>query len=89
VSSHRGSSLIFLGFSVIAFIISYGIVYLIAAAVLGSFFSLDLPDMDSDWQDMNDTMESQVRWLLPVAMMVGIFMLVLKVLMVASVRGRD
>jgi hypothetical protein len=45
--------------------------------------------MDSDWQDMNDTMESQVRWLLPVAMMVGIFMLVLKVLMVASVRGRD
>ena len=89
MSSHRGSSLIFLGFSVIAFIISYGIVYLIAAAVLGSFFSLDLPDMDSDWQDMNDTMESQVRWLLPVAMMVGIFMLVLKVLMVASVRGRD
>ena len=78
-----------MGFSVLAFIISYGIVFLIAGAVLGPFFSMELPTMDSDWQEMNDTLENQVRWLLPVAMMVGVFMLILKVLMVASVRGRD
>lgn len=88
---HRGSSLVFLGFSVILFLISYGIMYLVMPMVLGQFFTVlgDMTIADAGWQAVYDQNEATVQFLVPLAATVGIFIFVIKVLMVASVRGRD
>lgn len=83
------SSLVFLGFSVIMFIISYGIGFFLIPMVLGTFFSVDLPIGNPEWQATNTQIQNIIQWLTPAAMMMGIFILFIKVLMVASVRGRD
>lgn len=82
------SSLLFLGFSVIAFIITYGIMFMLAPIILGSFFSIEV-DMNESWSDTRNEVQTVVQWLIPLIPTVGIMILVLKVLMVASVRGRD
>jgi len=82
------SSLIFLGFSVIAFVISYGIMFMLVPTILAPFFSIEIA-ITPEWEDTRAETEDIVRWLIPVTAMIGIFMLVIKVLMVASVRGRD
>jgi len=83
------ASLVFLGFSVILFIISYGIMFSIVPLILGAFFSLDVPISDPDWAATRTETEGVIRWLIPLVPTIGIFILVIKVLMVASVRGRD
>lgn len=88
---HRGSSLLFLGFSVIMFIISYGIMFTLMPMILGSFFSAadGLNIADPEWQQTYEDTEDVIQWLTPLIPTIGIFILVIKVLMVASVRGRD
>lgn len=85
------SSLLYLGFSVIAFIIIYGIMFTLAPMILGAFFTAanNINIADPDWAQAYDDTESVVRWLVPLIPTMGIFILVIKVLMVASVRGRD
>ena len=83
------SSLVFLGFSVVAFLISYGVVWMLVPMVLGTFFSLPVGNMDSDWLQTRTNVETVVQWITPLAATVGLFIFILKVLMVASVRGRD
>ena len=83
------SSLVFLGFSVIMFIISYGIGFYLIPMVLGVFFSVNMTIDDPAWQATNTEIQVILQWLIPGAAMMGIFILFLKVLMVASVRGRD
>ena len=90
-SNRRGSSLVFLGFSVITFIIAYGISFLVAAAVLGSFFSAlnTVPITDPSWLAMYLKTQSTIKFLIPLIPSLGILILVIKVLMTASVRGSD
>jgi hypothetical protein len=83
------SSLVFLGFSVVMFIISYGIGFYLIPMVLGVFFSVDMDISDPEWAATNSEIQIILQWLIPGAAMMGIFILFLKVLMVASVRGRD
>lgn len=85
------SSLIYLGLSVIAFIITYGIAFLVLAAVLGVSFSAmaQVPISDPKWAAMFTRTNSELQFLVPLAPALGIFMLVIKVLMSSSVRGRD
>ena len=88
------SSLIFLGFSVILFIISYGVMFTIAPMILGSVFtvmemSLTNGSMTQEWIDMYNQTKETTQYLVPLIPAIGIFILVIKVLMVASARGRD
>jgi hypothetical protein len=84
------SSLVFLGFSVIIFVLSYGIMWLLAPTVLGALFSmLPVGDLNAEWLAVHVQTESVIQWLIPLIPTVGIFILVIKVMMVASVRGRD
>lgn len=85
------SSLIFLGFSVVAFLISFGVVFMLAPIVLGQFFEVldSMEELCCGWETTKDEIQAQAQWLLPLMMVLGMFILVLKVLMVASVRGRD
>ena len=87
----RGSSLVFLGFSVIVFIISYGISFLVAAAILGAFFSTmnTVPITDPSWLAMYTKTSATIKFLVPLIPSIGILILVIKVLMTASVRGSD
>ena len=83
------SSLIFLGFSIIMFIVSYGVMWMIVPMVLGMFFSLDVPIMDDEWAVTQQETEDTVRWLVPLVPTLGIFVFVIKVMMAAAARGRD
>ena len=88
------SSLIFLGFSVILIIISYGVMFTIAPMILGSVFTvmesnLTNGSMTQEWIDMYNQTKETTQYLVPLIPTIGIFILVIKVLMVASARGRD
>ena len=73
----------------IIFVLSYGLMWYLVPIVLGSFFSVDVPIANADWaQTMADT-QDVLRWLIPLVPTIGIFILVIKVLMTASVRGSD
>jgi len=85
------SSLIFLGISVIVFIIVFGISWLLVPMVLGMIFSAMSSDNITNpiWAQVYDDNEDTMRFIIPLVPSLGLFILVLKVLMVASVRGRD
>ena len=87
----RGSSLVFLGFSVIIFIVTYGLLFIVAAAILGSFFSAtnQVPISDPGWLATYVKTQTTLKFLIPLMPTIGIFILVIKVLMTASTRGRD
>ena len=89
LKNRRGSSLVFLGFSVIIFVISYGIMFLLVPMILGTFFSFTPSITDPGWNAVNTETQNVIKWLVPLVPTVGIFIFVIKVLMVASVRGRD
>ena len=85
------SSLVFLGFSVILFVITYGILFTLVPMILGVFWSAadTIPIADPTWQGIYDQNEETLQWLVPLVPTVGIFIFVIKVLMAASTHGRD
>lgn len=85
------SSLVYLGFSIIVFIVSYGLLFYLAPVILGTFADAinQIPIIDAGWAATNTQTQSVLQWLVPLIPSLGIFVLVLKVLMTASVRGRD
>jgi hypothetical protein len=85
------SSLIFLGFSVIMFIVAYGVMFTIAPMVLGAVWSVmdGMEIMNESWQQVYDDTKATTQYLVPLVPTIGIFILVIKVFMVASARGRD
>ena len=82
--THRGSSLVFLGFSTIMFLITYGIAFYLLSIILGAFFSqLNQTDIsDPGWASMSVEIQTTIQYILPLAATIGIFIFVLKVLMV-------
>lgn len=85
------SSLVFLGFSVVIFIISYGLMFILTATVLGWTWTVmgEVPIADADWAQVYNDTEAQVMFLVPLMPTVGIFIFIIKVLMAATTRGRD
>lgn len=59
--------------------------------ILGSFFSVadNIEITDAGWAATYEETEGIVQWLVPLIPTMGIFILIIKVFMVASVRGRD
>ena len=85
------SSLLYLGFSIIAFVISFGFMFLIAPIIIGAVFTMmdDMTLLNPAWQAAYEQNENSARLLVNLIPTFGVFMIVIKVLMVASVRGRD
>ena len=85
------SSLIFLGISTIIFILSYGILWLLVPITLGVFFSIvnEIPITDPNWRSVYEENEELVRFLIPLSASIGVFILVLRVLLVSAASGRD
>ena len=74
------------------FIISYGIMFTIAPRILGAVWTVmedNTGGMDSDWLAVYKDTKSTTQYLVPLIPTIGIFILVIKVLMNASARGRD
>jgi len=91
-SYHRGSSLVYLGLSLILFVITYGLAFTLMPMIFGSFFTLmDQQNfiINAQWQAIYETNEDTVQLLVPLMPSMGIVIIVIKVLMVASARGRD
>ena len=91
---HSGSSLVYLGLSLILFVITYGIAFTLMPIVFGAFFT-QMDNMvltnstNAEWAAIGDTNEATVRYLVPLMPTLGIVIIVIKVLMTASARGRD
>ena len=85
------SSLVFLGFSVIMFLISYGIMFTVTPMILGQFYSVlgNMTIESASWQATYDQTEAITQYIVPLIPTVGLFIFIIKVLMVAAVRGRD
>lgn len=85
----RGSSLVYLGISLIVFAISFGLMFLLVPMILGAFFTLIPPPMTSSWLAIYNHNIQTIQFLIQLIPSLGIFFLVLKILMIASNRGRD
>lgn len=88
------AALVYLGLSLLAFVISFGLAWIIVPMVLGSFFTAIsntnlITGLSTSWQVTYNTTQSNVQWLIPLSVQLGIFILVLKVLMAATNRGGD
>jgi len=59
--------------------------------ILGQFFTIlgNMPIESASWQAVYDQNEETALFIVPLIPTLGIFVLIIKVLMVASVRGRD
>jgi len=62
--------------------------------VLGSFFTAIaqtnlVTALSASWQNTYNNTQEQVQWLIPLSVQLGVFILVLKVLMVAANRGQE
>lgn len=86
------SSLVYLGLSLVLFVITYGIAFSVMPMILGSFFTMidnNQLNVNAEWDAISQQNEVTVKYLVPLMPTFGIVILVIKVLMVASARGRD
>ena len=87
------SSLVFLGFSVLMFLITFGVMFTIVPMILGQVWTTmgedNMPIADPDWQQTYNNTETRLQYIIPLIPTIGLMIFVIKVLMVASVRGRD
>ena len=85
------ASLIYAGFSALAFILSYGIMWLLVPAIFGIFFGvLDDINIESEfWKEAYDKNQQLALYLTPLAATLGVFMFIIKVIMMVSARGSD
>ncbi len=87
------SSMVYLGFSIIMFLIGYGIGFLVLAQILGQTWTMmdetNMPIPNVAWQGVYNDTQTQIQYIVPLAAGAGLVVFVIKLLMVASVRGRD
>ena len=97
------SSLVYLGLSLVLFVITYGVAFTIMPMIFGAFFNvadisglLDPNACDTSptsaacqWGTIYENNEDTVQYLVPLMPTLGIVIIVIKVLMTASARGRD
>jgi len=86
------SSLVYLGLSLILFVITFGISFILMPMIFGAFFQLvddNNISLDADWLALYNQNKTTVQYLVPLMPSLGIVIIVIKVLMTASARGRD
>jgi hypothetical protein len=86
------SSLVYLGLSVILFAITFGVSFLLMPMIFGAFFALvddNTIQLNAEWLAIYNQNKETVQYLVPLMPSLGIVIIVIKVLMTASARGRD
>ena len=86
------SSLVYLGLSLILFVITFGISFILMPMIFGAFFTLVDSNnftINDEWMGIYEQNKQTVQYLVPLMPSLGIVIIVLKVLMTAAARGRD
>lgn len=87
------SSLVFLGFSIVIFFITAGIMFTLVPIILGTVWTAtnqtNMPIADAGWQQTYNNTTGQLQYIIPLIPTLFIAISVIKIFMVASVRGRD
>ena len=88
------SSLLFLGIGLVLFIVVFGVMAVMSAAILGAVFTtldsvLANYDMDPFWEGTYSEVRETAGMLILMIVSLGVVILILKIIMVASARGRD
>ena len=86
------SSLVYLGLSLILFAITFGISFLLMPMIFGSFFQLvddNSITLNAEWLALYNQNKETIQYLVPLMPSLGILIIVIKVLMTASARGRE
>jgi len=85
---------VFLGISVLLFIVVYGFLFQIGAAILGAVYvtvdnAFTQMGITGSWAVTFGEVQSLSQYLIPLMMSLGLVILVLKVLMASGALGRD
>lgn len=86
------SSLVYLGLSLILFVITFGVSFILMPMIFGAFFQLvddNSITLNAEWTALYEQNKETVQYLVPLMPSLGIVIIVIKVLMTASARGRD
>lgn len=87
------ASMVFLGFSIIMFLISYGLMFTLVPMILGQVWTImdetNMPIPDPTWQATYNTTQEQLQYIIPIVPAMGLLVFVIKVLMATSVLGRN
>ena len=84
------SSMLFLGLSVVAFIVIFGFLYLLMPIIFGTIYdTMDGISLSPAWTSIYEENKTLMEFLLPLMMALSIFILIIKVLMNATALGHD
>lgn len=87
------ASMVFLGFSIIMFLISYGLMFTLVPMILGQVWTImdetNMPIPNAEWQATYNTTQEQLQYIIPIVPAMGLLVFVIKVLMATSVLGRN
>ena len=85
--------MVFLGFSIIMFLISYGLMFTLVPMILGQVWTImdetNMPIPNAEWQATYNTTQEQLQYIIPIVPAMGLLVFVIKVLMATSVLGRN
>lgn len=81
--------MVYLGFSIILFVVTFGILFYLMPMILGAFFSALPPAMSATWQATNVRTQTVIQWLIPLTASLAVFVFVVKVMMAATTRGGE
>ena len=85
--------MVFLGFSIIMFLISYGLMFTLVPMILGQIWTAmdenNMPIPDETWQATYNSTQAQLQYIIPLVPAMGLVVFVIKVLMATSVLGRN
>ena len=87
------ASMVFLGFSIIMFLISYGLMFTLVPMILGQIWTAmdetNMPIPNATWQQTYNDTQLQLQYIIPLVPAMGLVVFVIKVLMATSVLGRN
>ncbi len=88
------SSLVFLGIGIVLFVVVYGILFNVAATILGTVYTVlgsvfTSMNINAEWTTTFNEVDNLSQYLIPMIMSLGIVVFIIKVLMAAGVIGRD
>ena len=87
------ASMVFLGLSVIMFLISYGLMFTLVPMILGQVWTAmdetNMPIPNETWQATYNSTQLQLQYIIPLVPAMGLLILVIKVLMATTTFGRN
>ena len=75
------------------FFIIFGVMFTLVPMILGQVWTTmgedNMPIADPEWQKTYNNTESRLQYIIPLIPTMGLMVVVIKILMISSVRGRD